>query len=110
MLFCFFFQAEDGIRDLTVTGVQTCALPICGDLQGAATAVAGTFPQGPRFGLPAAFPQTGQDSRKLLRRRRNMHEASRLQPVCAVRQGHCEDAEQYSRARIAGCELETDTI
>src|SRR3989475_10374817 len=29
--FCFFFfQAEDGIRDLTVTGVQTCALPICG--------------------------------------------------------------------------------
>src|SRR2546421_1737201 len=28
-LFCFFFfQAEDGIRDLIVTGVQTCALPI----------------------------------------------------------------------------------
>src|SRR2546427_7809085 len=26
----FFFQAEDGIRDLTVTGVQTCALPIFG--------------------------------------------------------------------------------
>src|SRR5438874_12740544 len=28
MLFFFFFQAEDGIRDLYVTGVQTCALPI----------------------------------------------------------------------------------
>src|SRR2546430_11675922 len=28
MLCFFFFQAEDGIRDLTVTGVQTCALPI----------------------------------------------------------------------------------
>src|SRR2546427_4624999 len=27
-LFFFFFQAEAGIRDLTVTGVQTCALPI----------------------------------------------------------------------------------
>src|SRR5690349_24953145 len=27
--FVFFFQAEDGIRDLYVTGVQTCALPIC---------------------------------------------------------------------------------
>src|SRR5256886_8111297 len=27
----FFFQAEDGIRDLTVTGVQTCALPISPD-------------------------------------------------------------------------------
>src|SRR5256712_3404547 len=30
LLFCFFFQAEDGIRDLIVTGVQTCALPISG--------------------------------------------------------------------------------
>src|SRR2546426_12162220 len=29
MFFFFFFQAEDGIRDYKVTGVQTCALPIC---------------------------------------------------------------------------------
>src|SRR2546425_5702845 len=29
ILFFFFFQAEDGIRDKLVTGVQTCALPIC---------------------------------------------------------------------------------
>src|SRR5215475_10031283 len=28
LLFVFFFQAEDGIRDFHVTGVQTCALPI----------------------------------------------------------------------------------
>src|SRR5256885_12793012 len=28
---CFFFQAEDGIRDYKVTGVQTCALPIYAD-------------------------------------------------------------------------------
>ena len=28
-VFFFFFQAEDGIRDDLVTGVQTCALPIC---------------------------------------------------------------------------------
>src|SRR6266576_6364567 len=28
VLFFFFFQAEDGIRDLYVSGVQTCALPI----------------------------------------------------------------------------------
>src|SRR5207237_7451401 len=28
----FFFQAEDGIRDSSVTGVQTCALPISDDL------------------------------------------------------------------------------
>src|SRR5205085_4856827 len=31
LYFFFFFQAEDGIRDLTVTGVQTCALPISDD-------------------------------------------------------------------------------
>src|SRR5256886_12417062 len=29
----FFFQAEDGIRDLTVTGVQTCALPILPNIE-----------------------------------------------------------------------------
>src|SRR5256885_5065193 len=29
MFYFFFFQAEDGIRDYKVTGVQTCALPIC---------------------------------------------------------------------------------
>src|SRR5438445_10475775 len=32
ILFFFFFQAEDGIRDIGVTGVQTCALPICTDI------------------------------------------------------------------------------
>src|SRR2546421_8029683 len=36
----FFFQAEDGIRDLIVTGVQTCALPIC-------AAMAAANPAGP---------------------------------------------------------------
>src|SRR6266704_4196488 len=30
IILCFFFQAEDGIRDRNVTGVQTCALPILG--------------------------------------------------------------------------------
>src|ERR1022692_3743156 len=33
----FFFQAEDGIRDYKVTGVQTCALPICNDTVKAAS-------------------------------------------------------------------------
>src|SRR5437762_12768282 len=32
MIFFFFFQAEDGIRDTSVTGVQTCALPNFGDM------------------------------------------------------------------------------
>src|SRR5688572_33449143 len=37
----FFFQAEDGIRDLTVTGVQTCALPISGRSLATPTAARG---------------------------------------------------------------------
>src|SRR3989475_8661141 len=42
----FFFQAEDGIRDLTVTGVQTCALPILRSRAGGA--------------LPAVAPAAGR--------------------------------------------------
>src|SRR5207244_4879015 len=36
VIFFFFFQAESGIRDDLVTGVQTCALPIYDDRRGAA--------------------------------------------------------------------------
>src|SRR5438309_8402778 len=36
----FFFQAEDGIRDGTVTGVQTCALPISAERRPAAATAA----------------------------------------------------------------------
>src|SRR5262249_58147302 len=42
LIFFFFFQAEDGIRDWSVTGVQTCALPIYQFLPG--------FYQHPRAG------------------------------------------------------------
>src|SRR5689334_23450948 len=56
----FFFQAEDGIRDGTVTGVQTCALPISATqvmelesvlatLEAAQVAAAAQPPQGNRF-------------------------------------------------------------
>src|SRR5258708_21053929 len=47
--FFFFFQAEDGIRDDLVTGVQTCALPIFVSSMPAACAVlpAGRMPAGP---------------------------------------------------------------
>src|SRR2546427_12037538 len=44
LCFFFFFQAEDGIRDLTVTGVQTCALPI--SLIGAASVAGRRWGQG----------------------------------------------------------------
>src|SRR5689334_24226801 len=45
--FFFFFQAEDGIRDGTVTGVQTCALPIS---SGSAHALSLSPVQGPSGG------------------------------------------------------------
>src|SRR3712207_7513587 len=37
----FFFQAEDGIRDIGVTGIQTCALPICPARPGASSGAPG---------------------------------------------------------------------
>src|SRR2546429_2862014 len=45
----FFFQAEDGIRDVAVTGVQTCALPI--------SLSAGTKYPGRHLNLPRVFPR-----------------------------------------------------
>src|SRR2546430_5523403 len=50
-IFFFFFQAEDGIRDLTVTGVQTCALPISHAAFDPASGASGSSPWG---GGPAA--------------------------------------------------------
>ncbi len=46
MALSFFFQAEDGIRDYDVTGVQTCALPICKGDEAAAEAVLASVPEG----------------------------------------------------------------
>src|SRR5699024_12051247 len=46
----FFFQAEDGIRDRNVTGVQTCALPICRKVKAAFKA---KFAVGERIGAYA---------------------------------------------------------
>src|SRR5690554_7791978 len=42
-IFFFFFQAEDGIRDADVTGVQTCALPILGIMSMAVGTVLGAL-------------------------------------------------------------------
>src|SRR2546430_4086490 len=60
----FFFQAEDGIRDLTVTGVQTCALPISRwELDGRDVA----FALGGAEALPAAVLQTADRTWSLSR-------------------------------------------
>src|SRR5690625_7687912 len=49
MTFFFFFQAQDGIRDGHVTGVQTCALPISEIEKGL------TFPDGHIYSLPTIY-------------------------------------------------------
>src|SRR5256886_10233476 len=75
--FCttFFFQAEDGIRDLTVTGVQTCALPIypihvvlraAGDLS--------DDHRGLHVGMERAEVSVGASRREGLRERVVLHE------------------------------------
>src|SRR3712207_7205062 len=46
LLVLFFFQAEDGIRDIGVTGVQTCALPISGIVGMEAAILAGVLQVG----------------------------------------------------------------
>src|SRR5205085_4219408 len=52
----FFFQAEDGIRDLTVTGVQTCALPIY--------LVAAPMDLGHHVGPPLGRPPRDEERRR----------------------------------------------
>src|SRR5256885_15868873 len=55
MILFFFFQAEDGIRDYKVTGVQTCALPISGLTLGLVLPGRGTGPGGAAAG-PLVMP------------------------------------------------------
>src|SRR5205085_7996813 len=56
----FFFQAEDGIRDLTVTGVQTCALPILALPGARAPAPVCSRPEAPFAFLDDAVPASSR--------------------------------------------------
>src|SRR5690349_24598308 len=71
--FFFFFQAEDGIRDLYVTGVQTCALPICSRRSkpgwSSSRTSSGTRPPTSRNWRPCG--PAGSRSRRLSSRRRS---------------------------------------
>src|SRR5216684_7757573 len=71
MLCFFFFQAEDGIRDVAVTGVQTCALPISKLLAGAMEALgqqlADRIAQGFELGVLCQFAAKKVHRLKLIR-------------------------------------------
>src|SRR2546422_3201468 len=62
-LIFFFFQAEDGIRDVAVTGVQTCALPISPGGEGNRGASAGIVPWQEVTRRPKRQPGGGGGSR-----------------------------------------------
>src|SRR2546425_12592741 len=65
LFFFFFFQAEDGIRDKLVTGVQTCALPICRPRRTPAQGVPPSRSRG-QHSLATRTPGIGE-ARRLLR-------------------------------------------
>src|SRR5437868_15391740 len=66
MSFVFFFQAEDGIRDRNVTGVQTCALPIFDELAAPPVVTwscrAASSSSNFRRPCPSGFPEIGRAS------------------------------------------------
>src|SRR5205085_9255597 len=89
----FFFQAEDGIRGLTVTGVQTCALPISVIVPIAA----GTAPA-------AIGTMTGHPSRTTLTRRAEVNAAtSTINTMNAVVVHHERSTEVISKIGRASC-------
>src|SRR5712675_2710642 len=68
-VFFFFFQAEDGIRDVAVTGVQTCALPI-------------SHRQTPRVSSMYFYVRTGSYPSSMLRAMRSV--VQRVDPMLPV--------------------------
>src|SRR5436189_4598930 len=79
LLFFFFFQAEDGIRDTSVTGVQTCALPILGRN---ASAWMTTPNRGPCCSCPRPFGRRSSNTSP--RRTQCLHQRSDLEHLGAV--------------------------
>src|SRR6266496_5291078 len=86
--FFFFFQAEDGIRDLYVTGVQTCALPIYRAARHGALELNDRGPIAWSVAVGARYP--GGDALNAPRDRAAVHGGSRRgdpreRPACRAR-------------------------
>src|SRR2546425_9628222 len=82
MLFFFFFQAEDGIRDKLVTGVQTCALPILA--RPARVDRLGAAPRARELPARPALVPRGSRGRRRLARVRAPREWSRVRRPLGV--------------------------
>src|SRR5204863_9233250 len=90
-VFVFFFQAEDGIRDLYVTGVQTCALPIFRTVVAAERD--GRLPKGSSNLMLGPSPQPGEVIGKLA--------LNGLGDDISDRRDFLTAAEQAGRKRVA---------
>src|SRR5438309_5552394 len=90
-VFFFFFQAEDGIRDGTVTGVQTCALPILRAPPESFSPTMGAYPGGRRVArrvcrdLPPEHPCVGGRAADQRRPRALRSEERRVGKECRSR-------------------------
>src|SRR5499433_735055 len=84
-LFFFFFQAEDGIRDWSVTGVQTCALPIS-PRHPYTRALLDSIPKlgtkEPLYAVPGQPPDLS-----------NLPSGCSFHPRCRYTMAHCRDEE-----------------
>src|SRR5436190_18548750 len=88
----FFFQAEDGIRDHCVTGVQTCALPICFRLAAPRPSESRTCNCTLRYDLAPPTSHGGSDC--------NLHGRTHRRPRRRVVETPSERTQ-----RLAGCRL-----
>src|SRR5690349_22060057 len=78
--FFFFFQAEDGIRDLYVTGVQTCALPIWSFFRSSSNSSSGVVPVRSAVGASASRTSSSLGSIRSEERRVGKECRSRWSP------------------------------
>src|SRR5207248_3908295 len=98
----FFFQAEDGIRDRTVTGVQTCALPISVEwMKIASTRASDLHPLDRREEQrkrPTAPPRT------ILHARRKQRQARRRPQAAPIRSHSVQIGRASCRERVCSSE------
>src|SRR5437763_15146304 len=102
-LFFFFFQAEDGIRDTSVTGVQTCALPICDGEEEGLPARRGARVRATPLPHHHALPPGARLRRAGLRGRRDdrlRSEERRVGKECRSRWGRYEHKRKEIRAQV----------
>src|SRR2546422_9852358 len=100
----FFFQAEDGIRDVAVTGVQTCALPISRRSSGAGSSRK-PGPAGSRSCATARTPtisRAGSTGRGMRSEERRVRERVEISVVAVSLKKKKNDGEDRSQLRRLG--------